>query len=183
MATQTELVTAAELLEWQDDGKRRELIRGEVIEMSPAGREHGKIAMRFGSALEQYVATQGLGEVYAAETGFRLSLEPDTVRAPDVSFVARERAEAITDVTGYLPGAPDLAVEVVSPSDRFSAVEEKVWEWLNAGARMVVVLNPRSRTATVYRSRTDIVVLQESEALDGGDVVPGWSVSLREMFR
>jgi Uma2 family endonuclease len=165
-----------------DDGLRRELVRGEVRTMTPAGRRHGKVAMRIGSRLGLYVEQHALGEVYAAETGFKLESDPDTVRAPDVAFLSRARVEETGDVIGYSPGAPDLAVEVLSPDDRFAAVEEKVFEWLDAGTRMVIVVNPQKRTATVYRSRTEITVLTEEDELEGADVVPGWRLPVREMF-
>ncbi len=120
--------------------------------------------------------------VCAAETGFRIGRDPDTVRAPDVAFIRRARVEEAGEAEGFWPGAPDLAVEVVSPGDSFAEVEEKVSDWLAAGCRMVVVVNPRRRTATVYRSRSDVTLLAEDDVLDGGDVVPGWRVPVRELF-
>jgi len=176
------LVTADELLRMPDDGVRRELVRGEVREMSPGGSRHGRIGAKILSRLEAYVEAGGLGEVHNADTGFRLSSGPDTVRAPDVGFVTRGRADAVGDIEGFWPGAPDLAVEVISPTDVYSAVDEKVSEYLDAGCRMVVVVTPRRRTAAVYRSRSDIVLLTENDSLDGGDVVPGWTLPLREVF-
>ena len=175
-------VTADQLLEMPDDGLRRELVRGEVRVMSPAGRSHGKVALRLGGRLERYVDEHGLGEAYAAETGFRVSSDPDTVLAPDASFVRRERLPELGEAEGLIQGTPDLAVEVVSPRDSFDEVEEKVFVWLAVGCRMVVVVNPRRRTATVYRSPSDFVRLTENDVLDGGDVVPGWKLPLRELF-
>jgi Uma2 family endonuclease len=176
------LVTADELLRMPRGQLRRELVRGELREMTPAGYDHGRVAMRFGLRLAGYVEAHALGDVCAAETGFRIGTDPDTVRAPDVAFVRRERAEMFTEGSSFFHGAPDLAVEVVSPGDSFGEVEEKVFDWLDAGCRMVVVVNPRKRTATVYRSRSDIAVLTESDALDGGDVIPGWRLPIRELF-
>ncbi|HEX2092626.1 MAG TPA: Uma2 family endonuclease [Longimicrobiaceae bacterium] len=176
------VVTAEELLRMPRGRVRRELVRGVVREMTPAGYGHGKVAMRLGSRLDVHVEENDLGVVVAAETGFRIASSPDTVRAPDVAFVRRERAEEVGDDEGFWPGAPDLAVEVVSPNDSFGEVEEKVFDWLSAGCRMVVVVDPRKRTATVYRSRSDITVLAEDEELDGGDVVPGWRLPVRELF-
>ena len=150
--------------------------------MTPAGHHHGRVAINLTTPLDQHVRAHRLGVVFAAETGFRLESDPDTVRAPDVAFIQRERAEKVGDGDGYWPGAPDLAVEVVSPGDSFGEVEEKVFDWLDAGCRMVVVVNPRKRTATVYRSRSDIAVLTEGDELDGGDVVPGWRLPVRELF-
>ncbi len=174
--------TADELLRMPRDGVRRELVGGELREMTPAGFKHGLIATNVAESLSQHVRAKGLGRVAAAETGFRIARDPDTVRAPDVSFVRRERVEQAGDVEGYFPGAPDLAVEVVSPGDRYGEVEEKVMDWLAAGTRMVVVVHPSRRAATVYRSRSDIALLTEDDALDGGDVVPGWSLPVRDVF-
>jgi Uma2 family endonuclease len=175
-------VTADQLLEMPDDGLRRELVRGEVRVMTPAGSQHGRLAMQIGIRLGAYVAEQGLGTVYAAETGFKLASDPDTVRAPDVAFVTRDRADAVGDTEKYWPGAPDLAVEVLSPDDRYHEVDEKVAEWLGAGCRMVIVVNPRRRAATIYRSPSDVRLLTAAEEIDGGDVVPGWKLPLRELF-
>lgn len=179
---QTALMTAEDLLQMPDDNFRYELVQGELRKMSPSGHTHGRVAINFAWQLTQYVKTHHLGVVYAAETGFLISSNPDTVRAPDVAFVSRERAEEVGDVRGYWPGAPDLAVEVLSPGDSYTEVEEKVFDWLDAGARMVVVVNPRTRTVTIYRSRADIIVLTERDILDGGDVVPGWTMPLKELY-
>jgi Uma2 family endonuclease len=128
--------------------------------------------------LAQYVEENRLGTVYAAETGFTLSTDPDTVRAPDVAFVSRARVEAVGEIEGFWPEAPDLAVEVVSPGDSYSEVEEKVFDWLEAGTKMVVVVNPRQRSATVYKSPSDITALVEADVLNGGGVVPGFELAV-----
>jgi Uma2 family endonuclease len=175
-------VTADELLHMPDDGFRYELVRGELRRMNPAGNVHGRVAMSFAWRLAQYVDENRLGTVYAAETGFRLSSDPDTVRAPDVAFVGRGRVEAVGEVEGFWPEAPDLAVEVVSPGDSYTDVEEKVFAWLDAGTKMVVVINPRQRSATVYKSPRDITVLAEADVLAGEDVVPGFELAVREIF-
>ena len=132
---------------------------------------------------EDSVRTSNLGVVFAAETGFKLASNPDTVRAPDVAFVSRSRIEQAGDIKGYWPGAPDFVVEVVSPGDSYADVEEKVLEWLEAGVRAAVVANPRKRVATVYRSLTDIVVLTEDDTLEIPDIVPGWRMSVRSIFQ
>lgn len=175
-------VTADQLLEMPDDGMRRELVRGEVRVMSPAGGRHGRVGARILSRLDSFVEANGLGVVFNSDTGFRLSSDPDTVRMPDVSFVAQSRMDEIGDVDRFLPGAPDLAVEVVSPSDSFNDVDEKVAEYLAAGCKLVIVVNPRRRTATIHRSPTDVRPLTENDAIDGGDVVPGWTLPLRDLF-
>lgn len=175
-------MTADELLRLPDDGFRYELVDGKLRKTTPAGGQHGRIAMRVGRLLANHVEENGLGVVYAAETGFRLTSAPDTVRAPDAAYVGRERAAGLEEVQGYVPGAPDMAVEVVSPGDGYSEVVEKAFYWLDAGTRLVVVVDPRRRNVTLYRSRDDIRVLAEDAVLDGSDVVPGWSVSVRELF-
>jgi Uma2 family endonuclease len=165
-----------------DDGYRYELVKGELIQMSPTGDEHGQVTMELATILHQFVKKHNLGRVYAAETGFKLESGPDTVRAPDVAFVSRERVEATGTLTGYRSGAPDLVVEVLSPSDRIGKVEAKVKQWLETGARMVWVVSPKLHTVTVYRSLTDIVTLTEKDNLDGGDVVPGFQIKVAEIF-
>ena len=182
MAVQSRSITAEDLLRMPDDGFRYELVRGELRKMTPAGQQHGRIAINVTLPLAQHVRAHNLGTVYAAETGFRLAADPDTVRAPDVAFIRRDRVEAVGDVQDYWPGAPDLAVDVISPSDTYTEVEEKLFDWLDAGVRLVIVANLRQHTVTVYRSRADIVILTEDDTLDGGDVVPGWTMPVREVF-
>ncbi len=182
MSTKLHSMTAADLLRLSGEGHRYELIRGELRQMAPAGPRHGRLAMRIAAHLFQHVETHNLGAVYAAETGFQLTQDPDTVRAPDVAFVCQERCEAVGETEGYWPGAPDLAVEVISPSDRYADVEEKVAGWLDAGSRLVIVVNPRQRSVTVYRFPTDIIRLTEADTLEGGDVIPGWQLPIREVF-
>ena len=175
-------VTAEKLLLMPEDGVRRELVEGEIREMNPAEYIHGRIAINVSTPLAQYVREHGIGIVLAAETGFKLSSNPDTVRAPDVAFVRRERVEEVGQVEGYYPGAPDLAVEVVSPNDSYTGVEEKVVAWLEAGTSTVVVVEPRTRTLTVRSSRTEIRVLTEGDVLDVGEVVPGWTLPVADVF-
>jgi Uma2 family endonuclease len=175
------LATADELLHYPRDGWRYELVAGELRRMSPAGSSHGAVAMQLGILLAQHVSAQRLGRVFAAETGFVLARNPDTVRAPDVAFVRRERLGAELP-EGFWPGPPDLAAEVVSPGDSFTEVQEKALCWLDAGTRMVLVVDPQQRTATVYRSRADVTLLGGDDVIDGGDVVPGWRAKVAELF-
>lgn len=182
MATTPRTLTADELLRLPDDGRRHELIAGELRTMAPTGEEHAGITALFTTFLTQYVLAHRLGRVVTGEPGFLLATDPDTVRAPDVAFVNHERIEATGTVTGYRRGAPDLAVEVISPNDRYTDVEEKVATWLEHGARLVVVVNPRGRTVTVYRPPQRIRHLTVADTLEGEEVVPGWSLPLRELF-
>jgi Uma2 family endonuclease len=181
MSTTAQLVTADDLLKMPEDGFRYELVKGELKRMAPAGHEHGRVAVRFTWRLAQHVEANNLGAVYAAETGFLIATNPDTVRAPDVAFVSRKRLEE-GKKEGYWPGAPDLAVEVVSPGDTYSEVEEKATEWLEAGVLMVLALNPRKRTVTVYRSLKEITILNEDANIELGEVVPGFKVAVKDIF-
>jgi Uma2 family endonuclease len=175
-------MTAEELFALPDDGMRHELIAGELRTVAPSGRRHGRLAVELTIFLAQYVKAHRLGEVWGAETGCILARNPDTVRAADVTFVRRERLGAQLDDQGYWPGAPDLAVEVLSPSDRRGEVAEKVATWLHHGTRMVVVVDPRRRTVAVHRPDQPARTLTEADSLDGADVVPGWSVAVRALF-
>lgn len=182
MATLPQLMTADDLLKLPDDGFVYELVRGESRRMSPAGYRHGRIVINITLSLGQHVRDQQLGDVFAAETGFKLASNPDTVRAPDLAFVRRERMALIGDAEGYWPGAPDLAVEVISPGDLYADVEEKVIEYLNAGTGMVLAVNPRKQTVTVYRALADISILTEGDVIDGEQIVPGWSLPVSDVF-
>ncbi len=179
MSLETKVMTAEELLRTPSNGKILELVDGEVRTMSPAGFEHGRIAMLIGSSLSNFVRERDLGQVAAAETGFLLRRNPDTVRAPDVAFVRKAR---LVQTSGYFPGAPDLAIEVISPSDTYSEVDEKVIDWLRSGVQLVIVIDPKSRTAAVHRALTESIRIGIDGALDGGDVVEGWRLSVRDLF-
>jgi len=181
-ATLTKPMTADELLHMPDDGWRYELVKGELIQTAPTGDEHGQVAMELATALYSHVKKNNLGRVYAAETGFKLESNPDTVRAPDVAFVRREVVEATGTLPGYRPGAPDLVVEVLSLSDRARRVQAKVAQWLESGAQLVWVVSPKLHNVTVYRSRIDVVTLTEKDKLDGGDVIPGFDIKVAEIF-
>ncbi len=183
MNTRTITVTAEQLLEMPEDGNRYELISGELRMMSPAGGRHGRVAHNVGLVLGIHVRKENLGVVFAAETGFLISRDPDTVRAPDVAYVSSARLAQLVEDVGYLPLAPDLAGEVISPSDTFSEVEEKALGWLTAGTRMVLLIDPGTRTLHVYRSAENIVVLNEQAEVDASDVVPGWRFAVSELFR
>jgi Uma2 family endonuclease len=176
------LMTADELLAMPRDGHRYELVKGELIRMSPTGGEHGTIAATLTVIFGYYIKGNGLGLVFGAETGFKIAADPDTVRAPDFAYVSRERIPESGIPKGYWIGSPDLAVEVISPGDIYGEVEEKVIEWLDAGTRMVIVVNPRRRTATVYRSRKNVKILADADELSGEDVLPGFSCQVSQFF-
>jgi Uma2 family endonuclease len=173
------ITTAEQLLKAGDIG-RCELIRGELCRMIPPSFEHGRITIKLTGPVVNHVEAHGLGTVVAAETGFLLAHDPDTVRAPDIAFVRAARGPG--PERGYFPGAPDLAVEVLSPDDRPGYVREKVAEWLEAGARTVWVVDPRTRTVAVHAPAEDPRVRGESDTLDGGDVLPGFTLAVRDLF-
>lgn len=173
--------TADELLRLRLPNKRVELVRGVLVVREPAGSTHGLVAMSLGVELGVYVKRTGVGGVFAAETGFKLTTNPDTVRAPDVAFVTRERLPS-PGATGYAPLAPDLAVEVLSPDDRPGEVLGKVADWLSAGTRLVWVVDPARRLARVYRQDGSEALVTSDGALDGEDVLPGFSCPLASIF-
>lgn len=175
-------MTAEDLLRLPDDGFRYELVRGEMRKKPLLTYEQGFVTTRFSWRLAEYVEAHRLGVVFASGTGFQLTADPDPVLAPNAAFVRRERLYQGEGTDGFWPGAPDLAVEVISPGDTYTEVEEKALEWLDAGCRMVLVLNSRRRTVTVHRSLSEITILSENHTLEGGDVVPGWKLPVKEIF-
>jgi len=179
MATTEHITTAAQLLEASGLG-RCELVRGELIMMSPAGSEHGSIIVNITAPLATFVKQHRLGHVFSADTGFHIARDPDTVRAPDVAFVRQERIAGEIP-KGFFPGAPDLAVEVVSPGDRASEVLAKVQDWLEAGSAAVWIVDPHTRRVSVYRGG-EVAVLKEADSLAGGDLLPGFSLPVTDVF-
>jgi Uma2 family endonuclease len=175
-------MTAEELLRMPDDGLRHELVYGELRTMAPAGSEHGHVASNLHGSLFLHLQTRPLGRLFAAETGFLLTRDPDLVRAPDVAFVRQERVDAAGRVRGYWPGAPDLAVEVVSPNDRPADIDEKVRTWLAYGTLMVIVVYPDERRVRIHERGQPPRELSEADTLDGGIVVPGWTTPVRQLF-
>lgn len=175
------LMTADELLQTPPPNKRTELVRGVLVVREPAGFRHGVVSAALTRLLGAHVETHGLGVVLAAETGFHIERDPDTVRAPDVAFVRRDRIPEPVPL-GFPALAPDLVVEVMSPGDRPGETLAKVSDWLNAGARLVWVVDPVRRQARVYRSDGSETVLGERESLDGEDVAPGFSCRLDAIF-
>lgn len=181
MSTTTR-VTADQLLRMPDDGHRYELVAGELRKMVPAGWRHGAAGGNLHSLLGKHVMEHDLGQIFFAETGFLLARDPDTVRAPDIAFIRKERLAGELPEEAFWPGAPDLAVEVVSPGDTTGEVDEKVKAWLDAGAAMVWVVNTKWRSVTVYRSATDIETLTENQELTGEDLVAGFSCPVADIF-
>ena len=176
------VMTAEELFELPDDGCRYELVEGELIPMTPAGARHGTIAFRIGLVLGEFIEAHDLGIGGAGEPGFILQRNPDVVRAPDVSFVTKARIPATGIPAGYWPLAPDLAVEVISPSDRLSDVHTKLAAYFSAGTRLVWVVEPETQVVYAYRSLHDVQAIGEDGELSGGDVLPGFRCAVRRLF-
>lgn len=181
MSAKTRLVTADELLR-MPRGRSRYELEGELKVMSPLGSEHGAIVINVSLILCPYIKTNNLGVCFGAETGFRLASDPDTVRAPGVAFVSRERIPADGLPKHFWPGAPELAVEVMSPGDTVREVTQKAREWLAAGARAVWVVNPKRREVIAYAAGGEVLTLGEREELGGGGAVPGFRCRVAEIF-
>jgi Uma2 family endonuclease len=182
MSTTTQLVTAEQLFEMGPDF-HYELVRGELRKMSPTRMPHGLVTGKLTHLLGLCVYPQGLGALCGAETGFVLGLDPDIVLAPDVAFIRRERLPAAPWPPRTRDDAPDLVVEVMSPSDTRRSMEEKAHDWLAAGSAMVWVADPQKETVTVYRKDREPRVLQGDDILSGEDVVPGFAVKVSEVFQ
>ena len=182
MAQETRAITAEELFRMPDDGYKYELVAGRLRKMTPAGSIHGVVGMRLAVAISVHVDQHQLGVVFAADTGFKLASSPDTVRAPDVSFVSRGRIPIGGIPKAYWPGAPDLAVEVLSPTDVRSEIDEKIDEYLRSGIRLVWFVNPFERRVTVHRPGKQPLVLEEHDSVDGRDVLPGFSYPIARLF-
>jgi len=168
------IMTADELLQIPD--KHAELVRGVLVVREPPGLRHGRIALELGRRLADHVAAGRLGRVYV-ESGFKLRSNPDTVRGPDVAFISQTRLPEPEPV-GYPALAPDLVVEILSPSDRPGEVLGKVADWLSAGTRLVWAIDPERRLARVYRSDGTEETVTADKALQGADVVPGFACPL-----
>jgi Uma2 family endonuclease len=145
--------------------------------------EQGAESSIFVYSLVHYVRSTKLGQVFTNEPGFVLATDPDTVRAPDVAFIRRERIEQTGVPRGYYRGgAPDIAVEMISPNDLYTEVDEKVTEWLEHGTQVVFVVNPRRKVVAVHRPKQPVVILGIEDTLDAEDVLPGWSLAVRDLF-
>jgi Uma2 family endonuclease len=177
----TPLLTAEDLPKSSIPNKRTELVRGRLIVREPAGWRHGAVTMNLALRLGQHIDLTGAGQLLAAETGFTLSRGPDTVRAPDIAFVRRDRIP--TNPAAFPDLAPDLVVEVLSPDDRPGETLAKVGEWLEAGAQRVWVIDPERRIARVYRQDGTETIIEPADSLQGEDVLPGFSCPLAAILK
>jgi Uma2 family endonuclease len=179
MSTTTHLMTADELIKLPDDSMRHELIKGELLTMPPPGDEHGAVIMNLTGPLFNHVKANNLGVLRAAETGFKLESNPDTVLAPDIAFIVSDRVGP--RILGYRNGAPDLVVEVMSQWDSRPKTARKAALWLELGARSVWVVNPRQRTVEVSRADGEKWLFHETDELVD-DTVPGFRIKVSEIF-
>ncbi len=175
-------LTTAEQFFANQPASRCELVNGVVHMMSPAGGGHGRIAVNVAVLLDRYVRGQSIGRLYGAETGFIISTNPDTVRAPDAAFVKQSRLAEIIDESKFLPFAPTLAVEIISPSDSFIEVEAKAQDWLSSGCELVLLLDPRQQRVHVMRSVTHSDVLSANQSLDLSNLIPNCIIPVAQLF-
>jgi Uma2 family endonuclease len=179
------MVTAAQItaadLEAMPDGEQFELVKGALREMSPPGGHHGWLQIELGTALNLFVKHHGLGRVYG-EAGFVIARDPDTVLAPDLAFVRASRVLPKDEQTGFLHQLPDLAIEIVSPGDRAGHVLEKVMTCLEAGVRLVWTVDPQRQRVMTWDTSHPVRELGVGGTLDGGDVLPGFQLSLADIF-
>ncbi len=181
MPTATKLITAEELFEMGDVGPC-ELVRGEIVPMVPPGFEHGEVAGQLFFLISAFVRKKKLGRVVAAETGFTIARNPDTTRGADVAFVSKGRLPK-RKLTSYFEGSPDLAIEVISPSDRASEIATKIEEWLAGGAVSVWVVDPRTQSIQIYRKRRQVLRFVKGEMIDDEPTLPGFSLKVDEAFK
>lgn len=183
MSTAAHLLTADDLFRLPEDESRWcELVEGELVHMSPPGAAHGLVTQNLSFLLWQFVAEHNLGLTFAAETGFIVARNPDSVLAPDGSFVRSERIEKLGVPATYFPEAPALVFEVLSPGDTARAVGVKMRRWLKAGVELAWVIDSLARTVTVYQAVDDVHVLTEKDTLTGGSVLPGFECRVADLF-
>jgi Uma2 family endonuclease len=178
----TKLMTVEEFEAMPNDGGRYELVRGELVPMPPPGYEHFRVIGLVSHFLNLFVLPRGLG-VVGSDGGFVTTRDPDTTREPDVAFITTERLPADEDAFRAVRAAPDLAVEVRSPSDTREDLIDKADEYLAAGTRLVWIFDPMSRTVTVKTPDGGERTLGVDDELDGGEVLPGFTLRLSEIFR
>ena len=173
-------MTAEQLIDLPDDGHRYELIKGVLLTMSASGADHGSVTMNVSFLLTNYIKENNLGVVFAAETGFKLERDPDTVLAPDFAFIRKDRNPPRT--TSYLEMAPDLAVEVNSSTKSRRYVERKAAQWLSFGAQSVWVVSCHNKTVEVLSANGSRVLFTESDEVTDANVLPGFRVRVAEFF-
>jgi Uma2 family endonuclease len=182
MEPDTGQVSADDLMRMPDDGYSYELVLGRLIRMPKPGALHGIVGMRLMSALVRHVEEHHLGVLFPQDTGFKLTSDPDTVRAPDLAFVGRDKIALIGLTEGFWPGAPDLAVEVRSPHNSMRELTDKAREYQSFGSRLVWIIDPRQQQVMVFRPGREPVTLSRGDVLSGADVVPGFELPVTRLF-
>ena len=180
--TKPKLITAEKLLELYGKGVRGELIRGVLCKKMASGVEHGKTVVNFVTEMRTFIKPRKLGVLMASDAGVRLERDPDTVREPDIAYFSVENMPLDAKITGYAEAAPDLVVEVTSPSNTRWEVNDKALMWLHYGVRLVWVAHPDTRTVEVHREGHRVLSLSDEDTLDGLDVLPGFSCAVSEIF-
>lgn len=182
MAVQEKLLTAEEFAKMPSDGKKYDLVKGHLVEVCRPKYIHGRLQTRLARYLDVHTEEHDLGAV-VTESGHILARNPDTVRGPDVAFISKARL-ATQEPTGFIPGGPDLAVEIVSENDTVTEVMDKLKEYFRAGTRMVMVVYPNTQQVYVYEgSMTNVRIVDIDGTLDGGEVLPGFKLPLRDLFQ
>ena len=182
MTTAKKLLTADDLLALPDDGMRRELIRGKLAEMPPAGDDHGFVGNEASWRMSSFIHQHGLGRGRMAETGFWIEVAPDTVLAPDYAYISYERMSSRPQARGYAQVIPDLVMEVVSPNDRQPQVDRKIRLWLDAGVRMVMVVYPVTQEIRVHHDDGTVQRFGTGDTLSCEPVLPGFACAVDEIF-
>ncbi|MCP4349809.1 MAG: Uma2 family endonuclease [Desulfobacterales bacterium] len=179
-AESSDLLTGKELFVMKNIG-RTELVKGELVSMSPTGYTHGRVELKFGRIIDTFVEQHGIGQVFVGEVGIYTGRNPDTVRGADVIYISNERL-AHTQSESYLDVAPELIVEILSPNDRWSDVMDKLDEYFSIGVQEVWIADPRHKHMFVYSSPTDVKRLTADEKLSGGKILPGFEAVVAELF-
>lgn len=182
MAIQEKLLTAEEFAKMPSDGKKYDLVKGRLVEVCRPKYIHGKLQAELAYFFTAYVRPNDLGAVLT-EAGHILARNPDTVRGPDVAFISKARL-ATQEPTGFIPGGPDLAVEIISQNDTVGEVMDKLKEYFRAGTRLVMVVYLNTQQVYVYEgSMTNVRIVDIDGTLDGGEVLPGFELPLRDLFQ
>lgn len=189
MATiSTRPVTAEEFAAFverpENAGRFFELDEGEIIESPPPKPPHGFVSINVGAILWNYCRRRGRGYVFSNDTGVLLGRDPDTIRGPDIMLYDDDaKADDIVSDSSYLETPPVLAVEILSPSNRYSQIVRKVNQYLTAGVQIVWVIDPPVREVTAYRAGSEPEFIAADDELSGGDALPGLAIKVAELFR
>ncbi len=182
MTTKAKLLTADDLLRLSSQGFRGELIRGELHETMSTGINHGRTVIKASVQLGNFIMPRQLGTLVGSDTGIWLERDPDTVREPDIAYISAEKMPLDADIPGYSEVVPDLVVEVRSPNNSLREIREKALMWLDFGVHLLWVAHPETRTVDVYGIGSSVLTLTEDDTLDGGEVLPGFSCPVRDIF-